>query len=818
LYKIFIFLFLITHLTLNAIDLTKEEKDYLSKKKIIKVTNLTTFPPFNFNENNEPVGYTIDYINLMKKYLDIEIEFVTNKSFKEHLRMLREGSIDIIPHLAVNNDRKDYVEFTSFNHIEYTTGFVVRNNEKIKTLLDLKDKKIAITNKSFLHTQLRKKYPDLIFYLTESTSKSLDAVSSGKADVAIGSLPSLEYFIQENWISNVKIVKIEGIDIPLSMQLPMAVAKNNFLLKSILEKINKTIPHNEVVKLKTNWMQIDSVNNNLTLEEKNYLKRKKKILMCSLPNTLPFEKIDQNGKHKGISEDIIQIVSTYISTPIELLPTKTWTESLDNINNRKCDILPIAMDLPHRRYTMNFTRPYLSEPFVIVTKLDKLFIKDSTALQNKKIGTVKNYAFSAVLKSKNPSIELVEVKSSQEGLERVASGELFGYIDTMPVVGYMMQKYSLIDLKIAGKLEFNINLSVASRNDEPLLNSVIQKALDTISEDRKRTIVGEWISIKVAQETNYTVLLQITGAFLLILLVILYKNKAVQKINKQLINANKSIKEQQNMVNKYVLILTTDLTGIITDVNEAYCKAVGFTPNDMIGSSHIIMKHPDMKKEVFKQMWIDIELNKIWNGEIQNLTKNGDTIWFFVNIEPIFKDNKKIGYRSISENITNKKKIEKLSITDQLTQLYNRHKLEDSFVIEIERAKRYKHSLSMIILDIDYFKSVNDEYGHDIGDTTLKSVASLLKNSIRLTDIVGRWGGEEFIIIVPETNLEQAMQLAEKIRLEIQSYSFEEIGHKTASFGVSTYMFLDTKEQLIKRADEALYKAKENGRNRVEVN
>jgi diguanylate cyclase (GGDEF)-like protein/PAS domain S-box-containing protein len=617
-----------------------------------------------------------------------------------------------------------------------------------------------------------------------------------------------------------RITNVNDLGLPHKNSLHMAVQKENIVLKSILEKANAAISPEEMMKIKEKWMQLDNsqnYTNDLSNEEREYLKKKKKILMCVLPNWLPFEQIDENGQYKGIGADFMKIVSKYMDTPIELLPTKEWSESLQNIKDRKCDILPVAMDIPSRRDAMNFTRPYVSEPFVIATRHEEFFIKDVKQLSNRKIGVVKSYAFIDVLKKENPSIKIIDVKNTKDGLEKVSSGELFGYIDAMPTIGYGIQKYSMLDLKIAGKLEFDIKLSVATRNDEPLLHSIMQKAIDTISEEQKRTIVGRWISIKIAQEFDYTVLWKISIVFIVILFAILYKNRAVGVINKKLLNANKEIQDQQIMVDKYVLILNTDLNGVITSVNDAYCKSIGFSRTEMIRNTHSMMKHPDMKTSFFDDMWSVIKNDNIWNGELKNLTKNGDTVWFLLNIEPIINDGKKVGYRSISENITDRKNIEKLSVTDQLTQLYNRHKLEKSFRIEIQRAKRNQNPFSVILLDIDYFKCVNDKYGHDIGDETLKSVAFILKNNIRITDIIGRWGGEEFLIIAPDTNADNAILLAEKIRKRVESFDFQSVGNITACFGVATFMNEDTKETLIKKSDIALYKAKANGRNKVEI-
>jgi diguanylate cyclase (GGDEF)-like protein/PAS domain S-box-containing protein len=802
----------------SNLNLTKEEIEYLENKKVLKLPTIETLPPFSFTENGKAKGYSIDYMELVGKYLDIKIEFINNKTWDEYLQMLKDKKIDLIPYVAITKERQEYLTFTNFNHITYNTGIAVHRNSKISSMEELKDKVIAVTKNSFIETYLKTNFPELSLVLASSTAESVEFLSLGKADVAIGNLPSLNYFIQKDWLSNIKTITIDDFGTSLKTNLPMAVSKDNQILKSILEKVNVSISHNEIAALKQKWMNVSSLdysNNELNSIEFNYLKDKKKIKMCVLPNWLPFEQIDERGNHKGIGADIMRIISKYIDTPIELVPTNKWLESLENLRNKKCDILPVAMDVPSRRDAMNFTKPYVSEPFVIATKIDKLFIKDSSSLANKKIGIVKSYAFIDVLKQRNPLIQIVDVSSTKEGLERVSSGELFGYIDTMPTIGYGIQKYAMFDLKIAGKLEFNIELSIASRNDEPLLNTIMQKALDSISEEEKRTIVGKWIDIKVAQVFDYTVLWQISSLFLFIVLAVLYKNRAVILINRELVKAKNEIEDQQKMVDKYVLILRTDTRGIITDVNEAYCKVTGYSQEELIGTKHNIMQNPLMKDSIFDEMWNTISSNKTWSGEITNLKKDKTVIFFNMYIEPIFKDSIKIGYRSISEDITDKKRIEELSITDKLTGLYNRLKLDEMMLIKIEEFKRYKVDFSVILIDVDDFKKVNDTYGHDIGDYILKSIASILKENIRISDVLGRWGGEEFIIICSNTNLKNTVVLAENLRKKISKIPFDKVGKKTVSLGVSQFTQDDTINSIFKKADDALYQSKASGKNKV---
>ncbi len=162
-------------------------------------------------------------------------------------------------------------------------------------------------------------------------------------------------------------------------------------------------------------------------------------------------------------------------------------------------------------------------------------------------------------------------------------------------------------------------------------------------------------------------------------------------------------------------------------------------------------------------------------------------------------------------------KLELLSKTDQLTGLYNRRHLEEVLRYEIKRCERYNHALSLILLDLDYFKRVNDTYGHDVGDRVLSDVAATLRRHTRQSDVIGRWGGEEFLILAIETSKEFANSLAENLRNELQKNKHNQAGCVAGSFGVAEYQPGDDVIALIKRADMALYAAKAKGRNRVEI-
>ena len=163
------------------------------------------------------------------------------------------------------------------------------------------------------------------------------------------------------------------------------------------------------------------------------------------------------------------------------------------------------------------------------------------------------------------------------------------------------------------------------------------------------------------------------------------------------------------------------------------------------------------------------------------------------------------------------KKYEELASIDSLTKLYNRYKFTELFVAEYSTMTKRDNDMSLMMIDIDHFKNINDTYGHNIGDKVLVGIASVLKKHFRNVDIVGRWGGEEFVVLIPTANIENSQKIANKIRMAIKESDILEGLKVTASFGITQVKFGDTLEIAISRADEALYEAKNSGRDTVKI-
>ncbi len=238
---------------------------------------------------------------------------------------------------------------------------------------------------------------------------------------------------------------------------------------------------------------------------------------------------------------------------------------------------------------------------------------------------------------------------------------------------------------------------------------------------------------------------------------------------------------------------------------------------NIIGKN-ILEVHKNLTKQEIDYIKMCIENKGIYNDVVSLKDKDGKN-YYVHNMSQYGYFNSKKAIISVSSDVTELKKAElqmrDMALKDPLTQLFNRYKLDEYSMLEIDRYKRERQSVSLIICDIDFFKQVNDTYGHLVGDSVLKKIANVLKNCVRETDVVARWGGEEFAILLSNTEKEESIRIAEKINKKIASIKYADAGYITISCGVSKLQVSDTQKTWFHRVDNALYEAKENGRNRV---
>ncbi|SHF00539.1 PAS domain S-box-containing protein/diguanylate cyclase (GGDEF) domain-containing protein [Caldanaerobius fijiensis DSM 17918] len=264
--------------------------------------------------------------------------------------------------------------------------------------------------------------------------------------------------------------------------------------------------------------------------------------------------------------------------------------------------------------------------------------------------------------------------------------------------------------------------------------------------------------------------------------------------------------------------------GNITFWNPAAEKLLGYSKEEVMG------------KELHRLVIGDESLYKLYKEGLKKfqLSGKGSAVGKMIELKAKHKDGHEIDVElslsavkinstwhavGILRDITERKKFEELiyrqSITDPLTNIYNRRFFMQMLEREIDRTKRNGRPFSLVMFDLDHFKKINDSFGHATGDMVLKKVAETVKKRIRKTDCFARWGGEEFVIVLPETSVKDATRLAEELREQINNMVLPGVGYVTASFGVAGFRTSDTIDSILMRVDDMLYEAKAAGRNCV---
>lgn len=300
----------------------------------------------------------------------------------------------------------------------------------------------------------------------------------------------------------------------------------------------------------------------------------------------------------------------------------------------------------------------------------------------------------------------------------------------------------------------------------------------------------------------------------------------LEVMSKNILEQNKKLKSYTKLIDENVIISTTDLDGVIKEVSNAFCQISGYSREELIGQKQNIVRHPDFPDSFYKNMWNTITQNEPWQGEIKNIKKNGNFYWVKAFITPVFENSVKIGYTAIRQEITDKKIIEEISITDGLTNIFNRRHFNEIFPKIINSAKRDNNLICFLLIDIDHFKQYNDNYGHQAGDEVLIKFAVAMKKSLlRADDLVFRLGGEEFGMIFKADTKEKAVEFANKIKTDIENLKIKHDYSGVSKFITASLGLISKRadqvndmDEIFKQADDLLYKSKHSGRNKMSVN
>ena len=305
-----------------------------------------------------------------------------------------------------------------------------------------------------------------------------------------------------------------------------------------------------------------------------------------------------------------------------------------------------------------------------------------------------------------------------------------------------------------------------------------------------------------------------------------YLRDSLEKLNKELeLTVEKKTHELQSILDaqdNLILVINDDGS---FEVNQTLLDFYGFDTIELLSEKHKCISELFISKNNYfipsdDTLWYE-EIMKFEDSKrvvVMKNSENKETI-FRVNVKSFLFNTQHtvISFTDITDLKHYTYELQYKATHDDLTKLFNRNKLNDELDKEITRENRYVHGLSLMMLDIDNFKQINDTFGHDLGDVVLKDISKIIQSSIRTTDYAARWGGEEFLVLLPETSLDEGFQIAELIRQNVELYKNSALDKiTTVSIGVSQFeVNKDTAETFVKNVDLAMYEAKQTGKNKV---
>lgn len=556
-----------------------------------------------------------------------------------------------------------------------------------------------------------------------------------------------------------------------------------------------------------------------TPEELAYLAKNPIVKLANDVNWGPFQFINDKGKYAGITADYFHLLSEKLGLTFQTVKHKNWNQVVAMAEAGKLDVYPCAVATPERQTYMKFTRPYLSFPMVLVGRDSMSYVNGYSELNGQKVASVKGGWSAEFLKKHFPNIIVVPVATVKEGIEAVIEGRAKAFSGNLGVINFTLQQYGLTGVSVVGQSSHRFDIAVGVQKDNPILFNILQKGLDSITDKERQKIYNKWVKLEVIQKLDSTQLITIAIAvtivvFTLLTLALVYryqKNKQQSYIN------------QVHELTYAAMIDMSDYT--LVQVSDSYARLTGYSRDELLGKNYLTLASHRVPPEKQQQLIERLLSGQSWQGEISGINKSGEEYWVALTLTPIKNVMGNVSHVWATRvDITDKKRIEKLNIIDEMTGLYNRRHFNEVIEREINRAKRTEIPLALAMIDVDFFKSINDTYGHQRGDEVLKQVAQCFQKSFgRASDAVFRMGGEEFLILSTFESEEAFSHHLERLCHEVAALDIKNDGSEyavlTISIGGVFYRHhqLEDASSLYHEADQKLYQAKQTGRNRVVV-
>jgi signal transduction histidine kinase/ABC-type nitrate/sulfonate/bicarbonate transport system substrate-binding protein len=691
------------NVSIHKIELSQKEKEYIKNNPIIKVHNESNWPPFNFQKNNTPMGFSIDFIELLADKVGIDIKYISGYSWSEYMNMLQTAKLDLIINIAKNKKREETIAFTKSFLTLKNAIYVTKTSNGFDTLDDLKGFSVAIPENFFMHSYIKKNYPDIKLVLVKDLVEALEMLSLSKVDAVVGKKIVIDYLIETNMLSNIKVSQYIEDEKTFS-RVSIGSSLKDKILIDILQKAQDKVTSEEMKHIKSKWFgtyqKAKSDILPFTFEEKKYLKNKGKITICVNKDWLPYEGFIDN-KLFGISADYIDIFEKKLSIPFEPIVSDSQEKTKNNLFEKKCDIRSTVakkIDIPYRT-----TKKYISDNIVLVTKIESPF---STNLKNLSETIVLVKGFSKInrfVKKEYSNFKIIEVDTLQKALKLVVDDAVYGYIGLSLPASFKIQKNYSYKLKIANNLK-TLNLGLGIVENDHILFSIMEKVIKNININEHKKIMDRWIAVTIEKPQDFTYLWRLLIIFGIVLFFISLFIWNLSKLKSDLKEQKEIFENLYSKSSDGVLLIENNK---LVDCNESALKVLHYTTkNDLLGRDPSTLSpnfQPDGEDSVSKaDSMIKIAL-KEGSHSFEWMCKkaNGRCFWADIVLTKIKLNNKDIIHvvlRDIEGKKTTELAMETLNKTlnQRVSQEVEKNREKDNQMLAQSRLAQMGEMISMI--------------------------------------------------------------------------------------------------------------------------
>jgi polar amino acid transport system substrate-binding protein len=656
------------------IFLTKEEKTWI-KNNIVKV-GVESWAPIVFSTNGKDIdGISGDFLKLIIQRTGLKMQFISN-DWAILLNAFKNKKIDLLPATYYTKERSLFGLYSNeyFKMKDYI--YVKKNNTSVKSMNDLSGKKLAIIKGYGTIAKVSKNFPNIEIIETKDLDDSIYRLLNGTVNALFDGEIAIEKKIQDELISGLKSVSQNNFK---AASLHFFSKLDDLLLSSIIKKGLKSITFEEKRNIIKKWINIDK-KLKFNKKEQDWLDKNIPIRYVYDSMWAPFEWKNELEKHTGILSDILNLIS--FKSGIDFVPTvvETWDKAVLKAKLRDVDMFSGIRKTNEKSNYMQFTsKSIYKTPYVFVTRVKDTrdYFETFNALENKKVAIVKKSSIHDILKKDKPQISLFTVESTKIAFEKLRDNSIDVFIVNAATAKYYINKLGFDDLRIVTKTKYNADIRLAIRKDWPKeVISILEKAMSSITTKELSDIYFKWTEITVKEKINWTLIAEISAFCFLIIGFVVYNNRKLTRVvsekTLELTTLLKSFDEN-------VIASKTDANGIIIYASKALCEINGYTQEELIGQNHRIIRHQDMPKDIFTDMWHTIKSKNIWRGEIKNRKKDGGFYWVDSIVSPDYNEKGEIiGYSAIRQDITAKKEVQMLSNSLEQKVIQRTEQLEKS--------------------------------------------------------------------------------------------------------------------------------------------